>query len=105
MPQYPLRDLLVAPNHHSVVCVFSLPTLFATCFLTAEMKLKKNNFVEQNEIRRENTFVSWTPNASNSVAMFFMCVVFPVVVYKLSKAEMEWRDVNVSKLEKPRPRI
>lgn len=69
------------------------------------MKVKKNNYVEQNEIRRENTFFTWTPDYSNGAGLLFMCVLLPVAVYKLSKAEMEFRDIHVSKLEKPRERF
>lgn len=70
-----------------------------------EMKLKKNNFVEQNEIRRENSFAAWVPNSGNAGGLLFMCVLFPAAIYVLTKAEMEWRDINVSKRESPRPRI
>ena len=81
----------------------SIPVPPALCL--AEMKVKKNNFVEQNEIRRENSFVRWTPDRTNGTGLFVMCVLFPVVIYALSKAEWEYRDVAVSKLEKPRARF
>lgn len=58
----------------------------------ANLKVKKQNWVEQNEVARENQFFSWAPGSHNMAALLFMTVVFPVGFHHLFKAEQELRD-------------
>lgn len=66
----------------------------------AHMKVKKNNWIEQNEVYRENKFMNWTLNKSNIVAVGTMAVVIPYTLHYLVKQELgirEQRDVSESR--------
>lgn len=69
------------------------------------MKVKKNNWVEQNEILRENQFYQWTINKRTVVGVLFMAVIFPAFFYNLHKEEQERRDIAYRKLPKPLERF
>ena len=68
----------------------------------AHLAVKKNNWVEQNEVLRENRYASFTIDRSNLGAIVFMCVLFPLGYRALFMSEMEQRDVLAGGPVRPR---
>jgi len=67
-----------------------------------QFKIKKQNWVEANEIAREYQYRTWVPNAGNILPLTLMLVAFPMAYHWLVKNEMEIRDVKMNKFETPR---
>ena len=53
--------------------------------------MKKNNWVEQNEVFRENQFMTWEARASNLAFLVFL-VGLPLGFRELYMAELATRD-------------
>ena len=75
------------------------------CYPSAQFKIKKQNWVEANEIAREYQYRRWVPNSTNILPLTLLLVGFPMVYHYLVKHELELRDVKMNKFETPRKMV
>lgn len=68
----------------------------------AHMKVKKNNWIEQNEVARENTFYDWTIGKHNLVGLLVMTCIFPAGYHYLHKSEAQLRDERMKGIKPAR---
>ena len=71
----------------------------------SQFKIKKQNWVEANEIAREYQYRRWVPNSTNILPLTLLLVGFPMVYHYLVKHELELRDVKMNKFETPRKMV
>lgn len=81
--------------------VVRVPRRYASAAF-AHMKVKKNNWVEQNEIARENKFYDWTIGKHNLMGLLAMTILFPAGYHYLHKSEAQLRDERMKGIKPAR---
>ncbi|KAA0155692.1 hypothetical protein FNF27_03894 [Cafeteria roenbergensis] len=53
-----------------------------------EMGIKKQPFIEKNEIRRETTFYKWKPGTDNYFSVLMLVGVIPALLYVGNRSDL-----------------